>query len=132
MELSDGNQKRTASRKVQSPNSKNQTNSKFEIQNSKLDRVRWKDAQVMLTLHENHRKYYSSKKRSYAPFIIPASHNTRAGIKDWFRDRYGLELSVRPPHDRRIIGGMPTIFINAQVLLGKPGFPVFGPDRVGR
>jgi A/G-specific adenine glycosylase len=131
MELSDGKQKRAVSRKAQSPNSKNQTNSKFKIQNSKLERQRWKDAQVMLTLHERHKIYYSSKKRSYAPFSIPASHNTRAGIKDWFREKYDLELSVRPPHDRRIIDGKPTLLVNAQILLGEAGFAVFRKDEKG-
>jgi len=87
------------------------------------DRDRWKDAQVALTLHAEHRIYYSSKKESYAPFLIPASHNTRQGIKDWFRKRYGLELSVRPPHERKIVDGKPTLYVNAQILLGKPDFP---------
>ena len=89
------------------------------------ERRKWKDAQVMLTLHANHRIYYSSKKRSYAPFVIPASHNTRAGIKDWFRDKYSLELSVRPPHEKRIVDGNPTLFVNAQILLGTPVFSEF-------
>jgi len=95
-------------------------------------RERWKDAQVMLFLHEGHRKYYSSRKKGYAPFIIPASHNTRAGIKDWFRERYGLNLSVRPPHAKKVIGGKPTFFVNAQVLLGDPEFTVFGREDVSR
>jgi len=98
-------------------------NSHFAIRKS--DRRQWKDAQVMLTLHEGHRKYYSSKKRGYAPFVVPSSHNTRAGIKDWFRDRYGLELSVRPPHEKIVLNGKPTFLVNAQILLGEPGFAVF-------
>lgn len=98
---------------------------------SREERRKWKDARVMLTLHENHRIYYSSKKRSYAPFSIPASHNTRAGIKDWFREKYDLELSVRPPHDRRIIDGKPTLLVNAQILLGEAGFAVFRKDEKG-
>lgn len=99
---------------------------------SKFERERFRDAQVMLTLHERHKIYYSSKKRSYAPFIVPASHNTRTGIKDWFREKYDLELSVRPPHNRRIIDGKPTLCVNAQILIGTPEFPVFGPERIGR
>jgi A/G-specific adenine glycosylase len=97
--------------------------------NSKFERERFRDAQVMLTLHANHRVYYSSKKRSYAPFIVPSSHNTRAGIKDWFRDKYGLELSVRPPHDRRIIDSKPMLFVNAQILLGEQDFTQFNTDK---
>ncbi len=111
----------SASRKTQSPKSNNQIHSKFKNPNSKFA---FKDAQVMLFLHEGHRKYYSSRKKGYAPFIIPASHNTRAGIKDWFRDRYGLELAVRPPHRKMILDGKPTVLINAQILLGTPAFLV--------
>jgi A/G-specific adenine glycosylase len=95
------------------------------------ERRQWRDAQVALTLHAEHRIYYSSKKEMYAPFLIPASHNTRQGIKDWFRNRYGLELSVRPPHDRRIVDAVPTMLVNAQILLGKPDFPMFGKEAAG-
>ncbi|MEI7750296.1 MAG: hypothetical protein WCJ25_04840 [Candidatus Moraniibacteriota bacterium] len=99
--------------------------------NSKIEQRRWKDAQVMLTLHEGHRKYYSSKKRGYAPFIVPSSHNTRAGIKDWFRDRYGLELAVRPPHGKIVMNGKPTLLVNAQILLGMPDFSEFKKEAIG-
>ncbi|NTW13524.1 MAG: A/G-specific adenine glycosylase [Candidatus Moranbacteria bacterium] len=94
-------------------------------QNSKLERGRWKDAQVMLFLHEKHTTYYSAKRKSYEPFLVPASHNSRAGIKDWFHERYGLELAVRPPYAKSIIGGKPILFVNAQVLLGEPTFAAF-------
>jgi A/G-specific adenine glycosylase len=91
----------------------------------------FKDARVLLTLHEGHRKYYSSKKRGYAPFIVPSSHNTRAGIKDWFRNRYGLELSVRPPHSKIVTDGKPTLLVNAQILLGPPDFLIFRKEDIG-
>lgn len=85
----------------------------------------WKDAQIFVTLHENHKKYYSPYKTKFSPFIVPASYNTRAGIKDWFRRKYGLELSVRPPHQKELVGEKPTIFVNAQILSGRPKFTVF-------
>lgn len=86
----------------------------------------WKDAQVEVTLHENHRKYFSSRKRVYRPFLIPASHNTRAGIKAWFRNHYGLDVAVRPPHEKALVKNVPTLFINVQILSGTHifvGFP---------
>ncbi|NTW89874.1 MAG: A/G-specific adenine glycosylase [Candidatus Moranbacteria bacterium] len=98
---------------------KTETNSHFAFRISKLS---FKDAQVMLFLHEGHRKYYSSRKKGYAPFVVPASHNTRAGIKDWFRNRYGLELAVRPPYRKLSLNGKPTLLVNAQILLGTPTF----------
>lgn len=94
------------------------------------DAIRWRDARAFVFLHENHRKYYSFRKTKFAPFIIPPSHNTRAGIKDWFRDRYGLELSVRPPHKREMFDDKPTLFINAQILSGTPGFTVFPKEKL--
>ena len=92
----------------------------------------WKDAQVFVTLHENHKKYYSPYKTKFAPFVVPASHNTRAGIKDWFRLKYGLELSVRPPHKKELVNGDPTLLVNAQILSGEPTFPVFGNRDISK
>lgn len=111
------------------PGRKN-TESSGERGRKRPDTKRWRDAQVMLFLHEGHRKYYSSNKFSYKPFILPSSHNTRTGIKAWFRERYGLELSVRPPHGKKMIDGRPTLFVNAQILLGEPGFAEFGAEAV--
>lgn len=96
---------------------------------NKKSKINWRDAQARVFLHENHRKYYSSRKTRFAPFVIPSSHNTRAGIKDWFRDRYSLELSVRPPHRKEIINGKLTLFINAQVLSGTPEFRIFPSNK---
>lgn len=89
----------------------------------------WREAKVEVTLHENHRKYFSSSRKSYRPFFLPASHNTRAGIKSWFRERYGLEVSVRPPHGKITREGVPTILVNAQILSGTPRFAIFPPPK---
>ncbi len=85
----------------------------------------WKESKVVVTLHENHKKYFSSTKKSYQPFLLPPSHNTRAGIKGWFWEQYGLLVSVRPPHKREEIDGIPTIFVNAQILSGTHSFAEF-------
>ena len=92
--------------------------------------VNWKDARVFVILRENHRKYYSPFKTKLAPFVVPASHNIRSGIKDWFRRKYGLELSVRPPHKKELVDEKPTIFVNAQILSGKPIFSIFDKKHV--
>lgn len=85
----------------------------------------WKEARVLVTLHENHQKYFSSTKESYQPFVIPPSYNTRAGIKEWFRLQYGLEVSVRPPEKKVSIRGVLTLLVNAQILSGKHSFVEF-------
>ena len=94
-------------------------------QGARNKKKNWRDARVFVTLHENHRKYYSPFKTKFSPFIVPSSHNTRAGIQDWFRSKYGLELSVRPPHQKEVIDGKPTLSVNAQILSGEPLLPVF-------
>lgn len=84
-----------------------------------------KSARVFLWLHKNHEIYYSPLKRSFRVFILPARYNTRAGIKQYFLKKYQLEIAVRPPHQRVLFHGKPTLCVNAQILLGKPAFAVF-------
>lgn len=103
-----------------------------ESSSKKSEAIDWKEAQAFVFLHKDHRVYYSPFKTKFAPFIIPPSHNTRAGIKDWFRDRYRLELAVRPPHRKVVVNGKPTLFVNAQILLGVPIFLVCSPAEKRR
>lgn len=89
-----------------------------------------KDATVYLCLHKNHKEYYSKNKKQFAPFILDAKHNTREKIKEYFRKKYNLELSVRPPHKKVFLDGKPVMYVNAQILMGKNPFYVFSPDVV--
>jgi A/G-specific adenine glycosylase len=84
-----------------------------------------KEAQVYVWLHENHKTYYSSRKDCFEPFVLPPEYNSREGIKAYFREHYGLELSVRPPHQKVYLDDIPTLLVNAQILLGEPRFVVF-------
>jgi len=81
-------------------------------------------------LHENHKKYFSSAKKSYQPFFLPASHNTRAGIKSWFLERYGLAVAVRPPHKKMLMESVPTLLVNAQILSGTHAFEEFSREMI--
>ena len=96
----------------------------------KTKKIDWKKAEVYVFLHEKHQKYYSSQKKSFRPFIISSGYNTRAGIKKYFREKYNLTLSVRPPHKKNIILDEPVLFVNAQILLGEPHFSVFPKKAV--
>ncbi len=93
------------------------------------DGVNWKEAQVLVFLHEKHRKYFSAHEKRFEPFIVPASHQSRAGIKAYFRERYRLELAVRPPHEKTTIKKKSFLLVNAQILLGTPTFAVFPPEE---
>ena len=93
-------------------------------------KTNWREAQVYLWLHRDHKLYYSSHPTRFEVFILPSKYNSRSGIKAYFKDRYGLDVAVRPPHKKRVIAGKPTFFTNAQILLGEPRFAVFSKDVV--
>ncbi|MBT4936490.1 A/G-specific adenine glycosylase [Candidatus Peregrinibacteria bacterium] len=89
-----------------------------------------KDAQVCLWLHKKHKEYYSSNPDSFKVFQLSSEYNTREKIKEYFEERYNLELAVRPPREKLYIDGIPTLFINAQILKGEHGFGVFSPEDI--
>lgn len=92
----------------------------------------WKKAKVLLWLHREHKAYYSSESDRFEPFALSLERNDRADIKAYFKDRYGLDIAVRPPHDKTMLRGEPVIFVNAQILLGEPRFAVFSKEVVKR
>lgn len=94
------------------------------------NKVDWKNAQVFLWLHKDHKVYYSARPKRFEVFVLPAAYNSRAGIKEYFKETYGLDLAVRPPHKKTIIKRKPTMFVNAQILLGTPRFATFSKDAV--
>ena len=57
------------------------------------------EVQTVVTLHEKHRLYFSSKEKVYTPFTLPSGYITRADIKAYFEKKYNLILAVRPPHE---------------------------------
>jgi A/G-specific adenine glycosylase len=84
-----------------------------------------KSAIVYLTLHKNHKEYYSTNKKNWRPFVLPEKYNTRDGVKSYFQKKYSLTLSVRPPHKKSYVHGKPVLFVNAQILLGNHTFYIF-------
>jgi adenine-specific DNA glycosylase len=84
-----------------------------------------KKAKVYLFLHANHKEYYSTNKKTYKHFVLSAKINTRELIKKYFREKYQLELSVRPPHKKIFVNGQPVMLVNAQIQTGKHSFFVF-------
>ncbi|MEK7181798.1 MAG: hypothetical protein AAB708_01590, partial [Patescibacteria group bacterium] len=88
-----------------------------------------KEATVYLWLHQGHRKYYSSRKSVFAPFVLPVGYASRAGIQEYFRKQFQLELAVRPPHKKGYIEKKPVLFVNAQILLGNPVFSSFDKSQ---
>lgn len=98
---------------------------RYKIRDKKEKKIDWREAQACIYLHENHKKYFSSDKKRFRPFMLSSGYSTRAGIKKYFLENYQLTLSVRPPHGKTVRGGKPIFLVNAQILLGKPAFKVF-------
>jgi len=83
------------------------------------------DATALVFLHENHAIYFSENTETYEPFILAPglTRDSRKYIQDSFRERYMLELSVRPPHKKWLSkDGKPYIAVNAQIQTGKENF----------
>lgn len=90
----------------------------------------YQEASVWVFLHKEHKVYYSLEKSAYSPFQLSKTHNTREGIKRYFQENHGLEVSVRPAHKRIYIRGTPVLFVNAQILLGEYFFFVHTKEDV--
>lgn len=88
-----------------------------------------KDAQAVIFLHENHKKYFSPSD-IFEPWILPPSLNSREAIKQFFKEKYGLELAVRPPQNKGFMDETPTLYINAQILSGAHHFTEFPPSEL--
>ncbi len=87
-------------------------------------------ARTLVFLHKNHKEYYSEQSKNFAPFLLPVGYQGREAIKDWFFQKYGLHLSVRPPHQKAYIDKLPVILVNAQILLGEHTFRCFSKKEV--
>lgn len=85
---------------------------------------------VIVFLHENHRQYFSSRQKTYQPFLLPKGYTTRAAIKEYFLKTHGLTLAVRPAHREFRLNGVPTLLVNAQILLGSSSFALFPKSAV--
>ena len=103
-----------------------------EISSKKKVSFPSKESQVYLFLHENHKKYYSINEKEFEPFILKAPINTRDKIKKYFKEEYNLDLSVRPPYKKEYIEKTPTLYINAQILLGDPQFKIFTKEDINK
>ena len=64
----------------------------------------------------------------YNPFILPPAltRDTRKYVQAYFREKYGLELSVRPAHKKWISeDGKAYIAVNAQIQVWVADFTIF-------
>lgn len=92
-----------------------------------------KDASIRIVLHENHKTYYSSSETEYQAFTLPPTEgDIRHYVQEYFRVNYGLELSVRPVHDKFFENDRPFVVCNAQVQKGEVLFPAYEKGEIGK
>ncbi|WP_160165042.1 hypothetical protein [Chrysiogenes arsenatis] len=80
---------------------------------------------TIVWLHEKHQHYYSATPEAYMPFTLPPEYVGRSAVKQYFRDTWQLDVSVRPPFARVQHAGVATDLVNAQILDGSPAFTIF-------
>lgn len=108
-----------------------ETKGALEVQQKKKKLIfPTKDASIRVVLHENHKTYYSSRDAEYQPFELPPTEgDIRHHVQEYFRSRYGLELSVRPVHDKFFENDRPFVVCNAQVQSGEIVFGAYNKDQ---
>ncbi len=73
----------------------------------------------LVFLHKDHKRYWSSHKNHYEPFLIaPTDTDNRKSIQDYFTATYGLEVSVRPSFGNGQCGDLKVQFFHAQIQTG--------------
>ncbi len=86
------------------------------------------DARIIAILHENHKKYFWLYPNKYSPFLLPPAENRdiRNFVKEFFREKYNLEVSVRPIHKKWLSQKWePFVAVNVQIQTWKHDFIEF-------
>ena len=85
-----------------------------------------KDAEIIIILHKNHKIYFSEDLDNYKPFHLWTSElNSREFAKQYFLDKYNLNISVRPPHKKDFQNWKPYLVCYAQIQKGESEFGEF-------
>lgn len=100
------------------------------ISELKVDKVRHKidkkDAEIILFLHQDHKEYYSAHADILKPFLLgKSSLDHRHFIKDIFKEKYWLNLSVRPVYKKISDLNGNYFFYHAQIQTWIHDFWIF-------
>ncbi len=91
------------------------------------------DAHIVVIIHESHRIYYSSTDEKYAPYILVWvwEVDTRAYVQRYFREKYSIELSVRPIH-KKWMGedDIPYACVNAQIQTWRLSTKIYKKEEI--
>jgi hypothetical protein len=74
------------------------------------------DAIIVVFLHENHKKYFSSHSDTFLPFTLNKTREEhRNYIKNYFQIHFQVILSVRPSFKKFIQANKIYFFYHAQI-----------------
>lgn len=104
-----------------------QTRGNLEVKPERIRQVfPTKDAEIRVVLHQNHDRYYLAPKGdgcmhyfSLPPLSLSASRDHRSAVKQFFKENYNLEVSVRPIHTKEMVNDRPICWAYAQVQSGE-------------
>lgn len=90
-----------------------------------------KNAFIEVHLHENHKEYFSKNLDTYEPFLLPPYEwDTRQYIKDYFKNNFNVDVSVRPISKKWKVGEKYFILCNAQIQTGKHTFGIYKKSEI--
>lgn len=100
------------------------------ISELKIDKVRLnidkKDSNIILFIHEDHKEYYSSHHDILEPFRLwKSSLDHRHFIKNIFKKKYWLSLSIRPAYKKISLPKWNYFFYHAQIQTWEHSFWIF-------
>ena len=87
-------------------------------------------AMLVISLHKDHKIYYSENPDTYTPFMLKSSPKEhRHFIQEHFKKNYNLELSVRPAYKQVKWKDGNIFFYHAQVQAGNHDFWEFSKSE---
>ncbi|QFR38917.1 hypothetical protein A9Q91_01645 [Candidatus Gracilibacteria bacterium 28_42_T64] len=85
-----------------------------------------KDAEIFVCIHKDHKEYYSENPDRFEAFQLGKTGDDHRGfIKAYFKNKFNLSLSVRPPYKKIASNKGNYFFYHAQVQAGEHEFGIF-------
>lgn len=102
----------------------------FKLKHWRTQVLTHKTYACLIFLHENHKKYWSSIRSHYEPFLIePTEKDDRKSIQDYFSTTYELEVSVRPSFWVAQYGNLDAKLFHAQIQTGNTVLTEFSKEK---
>ena len=83
---------------------------------------------LIIILHKDHKTYYSADPDNYTSFSLwksTADLGAREFAQSYFKEKYNLDISVRPPHKKEYVEKIPYVVCYAQIQKWQHSFGEF-------